>query len=57
MERPPETMKASAKDGSLMEDWSLKTAILRRASSELEREARREGMEEMSIVRVDDWES
>lgn len=57
MERPPEEMKASAKEGSLMEDWSLNTAIFRSASSSLDREARRVGIEDMSIVALDDLQS
>ena len=44
MLRPPEEMKTSAKEGSLIEDCSLKTAILRMASSSLERRERSAGM-------------
>ena len=44
MFRPPEEMKTSAKEGSLIEDCSLKTAILRMASSSLDRRERRAGM-------------
>lgn len=50
MVRPPEEMKRSAKEGSLIEDCSLKTAILRRASSSLESRARREGMSAASMM-------
>lgn len=52
MTRPPEEMKTSAKEGSLMEDWSLKTAILRIASSSLERRERRAGISAWSILEV-----
>ena len=44
MLRPPEDMKTSAKEGSLIEDCNLKTAILRMASSSLERRERSVGM-------------
>ena len=50
MLRPPEDMNMSAKEGSLIEDCSLKTAILRMASSSLERRERRAGMSAWSIV-------
>lgn len=49
---PPEEMNTSAKEGSLIEDWSLKTAILRMASSSLERRDRRAGMSAWSILLI-----
>lgn len=49
MTRPPEEMKTSAKAGSLIEDCNLKTAILRMASSSLERRERRAGISAWSI--------
>lgn len=52
MTRPPEEMKTSAKAGSLIEDCSLKTAILRMASSSLERRERRAGISAWSILEV-----
>lgn len=49
---PPEEMKTSANEGSFMEDWSLKTAIFRKASSSLERRERSAGISPWSIVRI-----
>lgn len=50
MLRPPEEMNTSAKEGSLIEDCNLNTAIFRNASSSLESLESRAGMSAWSIV-------
>ena len=52
MTRPPEEMKTSAKEGSLMDDCSLKTAILRAASSGLAKRERSAGMSAWSMAQI-----
>lgn len=51
--RPPEEMNTSAKAGSFIEDCSLKTAILRIASSSLESLERRAGISAWSMVSIE----
>lgn len=50
--KPPEEMNTSAKEGSFIEDCSLKTAIFRAASSSLANRDSNAGMSAWSMVVV-----